>query len=161
MPGDELAVIEEYESGNGTYVINGQIRASVLGETKFDDKNKYVQVKKADGISSLPQANDQVEGILETDKFLKIIKINGKITFGSLSGLMERSRVSIGTSDYIRGTVISLMNGTIHVGIISENDGVMKCSCTGCGDRVVQIQRGVKCVSCGLFKYKRLAPDFR
>ena len=40
IPGDELAVIEEYESGKGTHIIDGQIRASIFGKTKFDNKNK-------------------------------------------------------------------------------------------------------------------------
>ena len=41
IPGDELAVIEEYESGKGTHIIDGQIHASVFGKTKFD--NKFVK----------------------------------------------------------------------------------------------------------------------
>ena len=32
IPGDELAVIEEFEPGEGTYEVNGKIRASILGK---------------------------------------------------------------------------------------------------------------------------------
>ena len=43
IPGDELAVIEEYESGKGTHIIDGQIRASIFGKTKFDNKKLNLQ----------------------------------------------------------------------------------------------------------------------
>ena len=62
IPGDELAVIEEYESGKGTHIIDGQIRASIFGKTKFDNKNKSVEVESSENSSALPQAGDKVEG---------------------------------------------------------------------------------------------------
>ena len=83
IPGDELAVIEEYESGKGTHIIDGQIRASIFGKTRFDNKNKSVEVESSKNLARLPQVNDKVEGKLESDKALRIIKINGNITFGS------------------------------------------------------------------------------
>ena len=60
MPGDELAVIEEFESGKGTYEIKGQIRASVLGETTVDNKKKFIQINESIKRSRLPKENDQV-----------------------------------------------------------------------------------------------------
>tara|TARA_B100001750_G_scaffold200203_1_gene174326 strand:- start:395 stop:925 length:531 start_codon:yes stop_codon:yes gene_type:complete len=164
IPGDELAVIEEYESGKGTHIIDGQIRASIFGKTKFDNKNKSVKVEGLRNTSELPQVNDQVEGILETDKSLRIIKINGKISFGSLMGLMAKTKMpNWGTNDYIRATVVSLTNGLIHIMVKNDNDenGVIKSTCNLCADRVVKVQKGVKCVSCGFFKYKKLASDFQ
>ena len=85
MPGDELAVIEEFESGKGTYEIKGQIRASVLGETTVDNKKKFIQINKSIKRSLLPKENDQVEGILETEKFLRIQKINGEMSLSFLT----------------------------------------------------------------------------
>ena len=139
IPGDELAVIEEYESGKGTHIIDGQIRASIFGKTKFDNKNKSVKVEGFRNTSELPQVNDQVEGILETDKSLRIIKINGKISFGSLMGLMAKTKMpNWGTNDYIRATVVSLTNGLIHIMVKNDNDenGVIKSTCNLCADRV-------------------------
>ena len=164
IPGDELAVIEEYESGKGTHVIDGQIRASIFGKTKFDNKNKSVQVESSENSSALPQAGDKVEGRLENDKALRIIKINGKISFGSLVGLMAKTKMpNWGTNDYIRASVVSLTNGLIHVMIKNNNEdeGVIRSTCNSCGDRVVKVQKGVKCASCGYFKYKTLASDWQ
>ena len=164
IPGDELAVIEEYESGKGTHIIDGQIRASIFGKTKFDNKNKSVQVESSENSSALPQAGDKVEGRLENDKALRIIKINGKISFGSLVGLMAKTKMpNWGTNDYIRASVVSLTNGLIHIMIKNNNEdeGVIRSTCNSCGDRVVKVQKGVKCASCGYFKYKTLASDWQ
>ena len=162
MPGDELAVIEEFESGKGTYEIKGQIRASVLGETTVDNKKKFIQINKSIKRSLLPKENDQVEGILETEKFLRIRKINGEMSFSYLTGLMERTKmVDISATDYIRATVISLMNGVIHTAIRQENDGVIKSKCLSCAGKVIKVQRGVKCIECGLFRFKKLSSDFK
>ena len=163
IPGDELAVIEEYESGKGTHIIDGQIRASIFGKTRFDNKNKSVEVESSKNLARLPQVNDKVEGKLESDKALRIIKINGNITFGSLMGLMAKTKMpNWGTNDYIRASVVSLTNGLIHIMIKNENEdeGVIRTTCNSCGDKVVKVQKGVKCVSCGFFKYKTLASDF-
>ena len=164
IPGDELAVIEEYESGKGTHIIDGQIHASVFGKTKFDNENKSVEVEGPRSTSELPQVNDQVEGVLENDKMLRIKKINGKISFGSLVGLMAKTKMpNWGTNDYIRATVVSLTNGIIHIVVKNDNnnDGVIRSTCNVCADKVVKFQKGVKCVSCGFFKYKKLAADFQ
>jgi len=163
IPGDELAVIEEYESGKGTHIIDGQIRASIFGKTRFDNKNKSVEVESSKNLARLPQVNDKVEGKLESDKALRIIKINGNITFGSLMGLMAKTKMpNWGTNDYIRASVVSLTNGLIHIMIKNENEdeGVIRTTCNSCGDKVVKVQKGVKCVSCGFFKYKTLSSDF-
>ena len=164
IPGDELAVIEEYESGKGTHIIDGQIRASVFGKTKFDNKNKSVEVEGPRSTSELPQANDRVEGVLQNDKMLRIKKINGKISFGSLVGLMAKTKMpNWGTNDYIRATVVSLTNGIIHIVVKNDNDddGVIRSTCNVCADKVAKVPKGVKCVSCGFFKYKKLAADFQ
>ena len=46
IPGDKLAVVEEFEPGEGTYEVNGEIRASILGKINIDNKNKLITIEK-------------------------------------------------------------------------------------------------------------------
>ena len=43
----------------------------------------------------------------------------------------------------------------------NEDEVLIRSTCKSCGDRVVKVQKGVKCASCGYFKYKTLASDWQ
>ena len=45
LPGDKIAVIEEYETGRNAYDDGHIIRATVVGESEVDKKNRLVNVK--------------------------------------------------------------------------------------------------------------------
>ena len=54
LPGDKIAVIEEYEAGK-MLVMNGHIvRATVIGESEIDQKERIVNVKNQN-ITSIPE----------------------------------------------------------------------------------------------------------
>lgn len=170
IPGDELAVIEEFEPGEGTYEVNGKIRASILGKINIDNKNKLITIETTVK-NIMPKPNDKVEGIIENiigaGAILKIIKVNGKENFSFLSGIIEirRSRgqreSGVDVTDHVRATVFSVIDGNIYLNIREQNDGVMSSKCVKCYSRVVKVDRGIKCVECGLDRFKKLASDFK
>ena len=45
MPGDKLGIIEQYLPGEGTYDDNGDIKASVLGNVKINQKIRLFLLK--------------------------------------------------------------------------------------------------------------------
>jgi len=45
LPGDKIAVIEEYEAGNNTCDDGHIVRATVIGESEIDQKERIVNVK--------------------------------------------------------------------------------------------------------------------
>ena len=45
MPGDKLGIIEQYLPGDGTYDDNGDIKSSVLGNVKINQKMKVISVE--------------------------------------------------------------------------------------------------------------------
>jgi len=45
LPGDKIAVIEEYEAGNNTCDDGHIVRATVIGESEIDQKERVVNVK--------------------------------------------------------------------------------------------------------------------
>ena len=58
LPGDKVAVIEEYGSGNNTYDDgDGVIRSTVAGEYDIDKKERMVNVKNLKS-TSVPKLYD-------------------------------------------------------------------------------------------------------
>lgn len=45
MPGEKLGIIEQYLPGYGTYDDDGEIKSSVLGSVKIDQKRKVISVE--------------------------------------------------------------------------------------------------------------------
>ena len=45
MPGEKLGIIEQYLPGEGTFDDNGDIKASVLGNVKINQKMKVISVE--------------------------------------------------------------------------------------------------------------------
>ena len=119
----------------------------------------------------MPKPNDKVEGIIENiigpGAILKIIKVNEKENFEFLSGVIEirRSRgqreSGVDVTDRVRATVFSVVDGNIYLNIREQNDGVVSSKCIKCCSQVVKVDRGVKCVECGLERFKKLALDFK
>ena len=171
IPGDELAVIEEFEPGEGTYEVNGKIRASILGKINIDNKNKLITIETHVKKNDMPKPNDKVEGIIENiigpGAILKIIKVNEEENFEFLKGVIEirRSRgqreSGVDVTDHVRATVFSVIDGNIYLNIREQNDGVVSSKCIECCSRVVKVDRGTKCVQCGLTRFKKLALDFK
>ena len=61
MPGEKIAVIEEYESGKNTFDDGHNVRSAVVGTTDIDKKNRVAQVKTAKE-TTMPKVNDVVIG---------------------------------------------------------------------------------------------------
>ena len=61
MPGDKLGIIEQYLPGEGTYDDNGEIKSSVLGNVKINQKMKVISVV-SDAKPALLKIGDVVYG---------------------------------------------------------------------------------------------------
>ena len=59
MPGDKLGIVEQYLPGEGTYDDNGDIKSSVLGNVKINQKNKVISVE-SDAKPALLKVGDVV-----------------------------------------------------------------------------------------------------
>ena len=64
LPGDKIAVIEEYEAGNNACDDGHVVRATVVGESEIDKKERVVNVKNQN-ITSIPETGDIVIGTVE------------------------------------------------------------------------------------------------
>jgi len=64
LPGDKIAVIEEYEAGNNACDDGHIVRATVIGESEIDQKERIVNVKNQNN-TSIPEKGDIVIGTVE------------------------------------------------------------------------------------------------
>ena len=75
MPGDKLGIVEQYLPGDGTYDDDGDIKSSVLGNVKINQKMKVISVV-SDAKPALLKVGDVIYGQI-TD--LKSQRANVKI----------------------------------------------------------------------------------
>ena len=169
LPGEKIALIEEFESGSGTYEQNGVIRASGVGKVTIDFKKRIVKVdqtKKA----PLPKAGDTVVGFIDMVPgnmvSMRILYVNNKKSeagFTAIS-LMRSGRgrrgVMFKVGDLVRAKVVSLLNANIHVDFRDSNLGVIYTVCHSCGGNVVRVDGRVKCIECGTTEERKLAEDY-
>tara|TARA_Y100000780_G_scaffold220753_1_gene228353 strand:- start:469 stop:1029 length:561 start_codon:yes stop_codon:yes gene_type:complete len=170
LPGEKIALIEEFEGGDGTYEDDGVIRAIGLGKATFDFKKRIVkvdQIKKA----SLPKTGDIVVGFIDMVPgnmvSMRILYVNNKKTDAEFTAiaLMPRGRARRGgvmfkAGDLVRAKVVSFLNANIHLNFHDPSLGVIFTTCHSCGGGVVIIEKSVKCIECGTIEERKIAEDY-
>jgi len=158
LPGDRLAIIEEFELGQGVYLWEGEIRAKLLGHVKYDHKAYKVHVipKKA---AIMPGVGDIVEGIVYdvTHKHANLrltcinsIKLRNVLPAILLLPVDEHTHISVRNGDLVRAKVLKVIGGFAVCSIEGQGLGVLMRHCSKCGDRSIRIgPRLVKCIACG------------
>lgn len=175
LPGDKLAVSEEFLPGQHTYDASGLIRALTIGTVQKDIENREISVKPAVE-PELIKVNDwvtgQVEGAQANSANVHIYFLNGKPTYKDFSGMLSlrglsgggrgaRRTTPVKTGDIVRCRVFSLLNGIIHLSIDEPDMGVVAALCGNCGKPLLRgSATKAKCDECGNVEERKLAKDF-
>ncbi len=169
MPGEELATIEEFDVGYGTYSDGDKVRASIVGKAIYDLKARVVKLEPLSKRLLMPSEGDVVLGSVEMVQgpiiHVRIKYINGQRSNKGFIGLAlfqnkNEDKELIKVSDIIKAKVISLENGIIHLSI-EKDDGVIHTLCSLCGGKVKRIgDRAIKCVKCGNVEVRKLSKYF-
>jgi exosome complex component CSL4 len=101
LPGDEIAVAEEFEPGEGTYERNGLVFAAAPGVLYLDPENRVARVRAFNPPAEL-KLGDIVYGVVED--------IRGMMATATILAIHGRSRQISGESD-----------GTVHISNVSED----------------------------------------
>lgn len=174
LPGDKLAVSEEFLPGSHTYESSGLIRALVVGGVRKDPKSMEISVEPAAEARSV-RVDDWVTGQVEVAQansaVVKIYYVNGdrmdKDFSGSISlrgmgggrGVRRMTPVKLG--DIVRCRVYSLVNGIIHLSVDEPDMGVVHALCGNCGRPLLKGgPNRAKCDECGNVEERKLAADF-
>ena len=167
LPGDKVAIIEEFETGSNTFDDGHIIRSVVVGTKEFDKTRRIANINQIKS-PAVPQVNDVVIGnvvALMNNMFaINMLYINGKPTHSGLECICQargaKKRIIARVSDVVMARVISHLNGAIHAIVNEPELGVLFTHCNKCGGKVVQIGGNVKCVECGYIEERKLSSKF-
>jgi exosome complex component CSL4 len=178
LPGDKVAVSEEFLPGKHTYDDSGVIKALVVGSVMKDVKNMEISVKPAFDAETI-KVGDVITGQVETAQSssagVKIHYLNGKRTEKDFTGSLSlKSRDSgrgghrggprggppVRLGDIVRCRVFSLLNGMIHLSVEEDDMGVLFALCGNCGRPMTRGGVKAKCDECGNVEDRKLAKDF-
>jgi exosome complex component CSL4 len=175
LPGDQVAVSEEFLPGQHTYDASGLIRALAVGTVQKDVTNREISVKPAvepDLIKVDDWVTGQVEAVQANSANVHIYFHNGKPTYKDFSGMLSlrglsgggrgaRRTTPVKSGDIVRCRVFSLVNGIIHLSIDEPDMGVVAALCGNCGKPLLRgSATKVKCDECGNVEERKLAGDF-
>ena len=138
LPGDELAISEEYLPGKYAYDDSGRIRALLAGRVVEDMVNREISVKPAAVARTLAVGDyvtGQVEAVQSNSAGVRIYYHNGKPTEKGFSGMLllrreppgrgARTRTYVKLGDIVRARVSSTLNAIIQLSIDDPRSGVM------------------------------------
>ena len=172
LPGDALAVSEEFLPGKNAYDADGMVRALLMGTMVKDLQQREIGVKPA-VVAKVPTVGDVVTGQIETAQSsvsnMKIYYVNGVPSIGGFVGLiflreerggrgMRRTQVKLG--DIVRAKVVSTMNAMIHLSIAEPHLGVIASLCSNCGAPLTEERGRARCNNCGNEEDRKFADDF-
>jgi len=167
LPGDKIAIIEEFETGENTFDDGQSIRSLVIGTSEFDKTNRIAKINEMRK-PAVAQVDDMITGnisALMNNMFaINILYINGKPTHSGLECICQargaKKRILVRVGDIVAAKIISHLNGVVHA-IISEPElGVLFTQCNKCGAKVVSMGSSIKCVDCGYIEERKLSNMF-
>jgi len=172
LPGDEVAVSEEFMPGRNVYDDSGLLRSLSVGTVREDRARSEISVRpsaEANVLSVGSYVTGQVEVAQTSSAGIRIYYVDGRPTDKGFTGsLMLRSgppgrggrrgpMVKLG--DIVRCRIHSLLNGMIHLSINEDHTGVIFALCSNCGKPLLRAGGRVKCDECGNDEERKLAND--
>ncbi|MEM2883564.1 MAG: exosome complex RNA-binding protein Csl4 [Nitrososphaerales archaeon] len=172
IPGDKLAVIEEFEAGEGTYVDDGVIRANTLGVVHKNFAERRIEVKRKKTVK-IPKAGDiiigQVESAQAFDISIRIHFLNNEPSQKGFVGMLllredenkvGKNKIPCKVGDLVRAKVSANVDMIIILSLLCSNCGVIYAVCSVCGGKLVKMDTRLKCVECGNIEHRLVAPDY-
>tara|TARA_Y100000590_G_scaffold463808_1_gene631529 strand:+ start:4263 stop:4805 length:543 start_codon:yes stop_codon:yes gene_type:complete len=167
IPGEKIALIEEYLPGDNTFEDNDSIRATTIGEIKLDSNNKLASINRQKQIS-VPSEGDIIIGVVEANlpsmiaimiKYVNGQKTNSDLECVCVTRHIRKKNIAL-AKDIVKAKIISHINGAIHASIDSEELGVLFTKCRKCHGIVAKMRDAVKCKDCGWIDDRKLSAEF-
>jgi exosome complex component CSL4 len=183
IPGVPLSVIEEFDPGKNTFVIDGEIRSSVIGKPNANMTNRILNVTQKN-TPMIPKIGDIVVGYIDmlfgNMISVRVVYINDKYSQSGFSAIASTRISNTGGSNYnsgwrernkgklifkvgdiVRGRVFSLLNSSIHITLEDKDLGLVYTICFSCGnENLTKYPGGLKCTSCGNFEERKVSSDY-
>ncbi len=177
MPGDKLGIIEQYLPGEGTYDDNGEIKSSVLGNVKINQKMKVISVE-SDAKPALLKVGDVVYGQITDIKpqranvKIDCIKDNARPLALPYMGAIHISQAkkdyleklsdAFRIGDIIQAKVVKITGDNVDLGTVDDDCGVLKAMCTRCRDymHTTKKQNELQCNTCNKKEKRKISKNY-
>ncbi len=174
LPGDEVAVAEEYLPAEGTYEEGGIVYSALTGELKVNDNEKTVSVEAENPMVSLAIGDSvfcEVTDVRASMAICEVVAVEGRsrnIT-GDTNGTIHVSKISsdyvqdVGReyrpSDIIRAKVMQV-RPSIQLNTTHPHFGVVKSLCRNCRSKLRRAEKGLYCDHCEAYESRKIADDY-
>ncbi len=174
LPGDEIAVAEEFEPGEGTYEKNGRVYASTPGVLILDSANRVARVRAFNPPAELKVGDivygtiDDIRGMMATATVLAIHGRTRQVS-GEAEGTIHISNVSedytedihdkFRLGDIIRAKVIQV-KPSVQLTTAEANLGVVKALCSVCRGPLELRGRDLYCPRDERTERRKVAADY-
>ena len=167
LPGDKIAMIEEFLPGDNTFEDGHSIRSASVGTVELNKSEQLVSIQKKKSIS-IPNIGDIIIGTVEASLgsmiavsigYISGTKIESNIECICVTRHLRKKNVAL-VKDIVRLKILSHVNGTIHASIDEHDLGVLFTKCRKCFGSVVKIRDAVKCSECSWIDDRKLSSDF-
>lgn len=177
MPGDKLGIIEQYLPGEGTYDDNGDIKSSVLGNVKINQKNKVITVE-SDAKPALLKIGDIVYGQITDIKpqranvKIECIKDNARPLALPYMGAIHISQAkkdyleklsdAFRIGDIVQAKVVKITGDNVDLGTVDADCGVLKAMCTRCRDymHTTKKENELQCNTCNKKERRKVSKNY-
>jgi len=163
LPGEFIGTEEEYLEGNGTYLEDGKLYASVAGDLHVDSKHRATIIAK-DKIPDMrvgATVYGKVDEVFESKAFVtlefseisrkkKTIKMQGIIQVSEIKNEYVRVlRDELKVGDIIKGKVIDVTPFNVIISFKNRGLGVIKAFCSKCRQELSLKGNILECGNCG------------
>ncbi len=174
LPGDEVAVEEEFLAGEGTYNEEGVIYAATLGELNLSNEDMTARVASTNPMAELNEGVIvfcHIDTVRSSMAVCNVIAIEGQsrgIT-GDTYGTIHISKVSpyyaqdmgreLRPSDIVRAKVTQ-PKPSLQLTTVDPHLGVVKALCRRCRTPLVKKEKGLYCEICECTVNRKVADDY-
>jgi len=167
IPGQEVAIEEQYAAGKNTFSDNGAIKSLVLGKIIFDENKKEVRVEgeKVQTISIGDVVYAKVTNVKDSMIMveLKSAENNKKITATAAmipvrnisTEYVSDSKKAYRIGDLVRAKVVNNSPLGIDLATNEKGLGVIKAHCTNCRSEMSYSNGKLLCFSCGSLEERK------
>jgi exosome complex component CSL4 len=174
FPGERLAVIEEYNQGEGTYQRDGEVRSAEIGVTRHNEATRSITIEKRTPEIIVPMegmvAVAEVGSVARRDARVDIFMLDGRHIHPTYSGVIHISDVSrdytknidmaLRNGDTVKGRIVNVRNRLNQMSLADPDYGVIYAYCSRCGG-LLELDRGrLTCPDCGRVERRKTARSY-
>jgi exosome complex component CSL4 len=174
FPGDQIAVIEEFNFGTGSYEYNGRIISSEIGNTKYDMEKRLIKVDKSTQELMLPEERmivfAEVGSVAKRDARIEIFRLEENNIHPSYSGVIHISDISreytknidmaLRNGDIIKAKLVNTKNNLNQCSMAEPELGVVYAYCSKCGGLLEKDRGKLICPDCGKVERRKIAISY-